>query len=95
MLSFGAPDLPGEQSHFNHPDHTWTMLEPLESDLDIFGFPSFDCKFKILNDTQGTVIAKLCDVFPNGESRLISYGSLNLTQHKSEQSPEALVQGKE
>ncbi len=51
MLSFGAPDLPGEQSFFNSPKTTWKSLR-LQRDLDIFGFPEFTCQFQLHNDTQ-------------------------------------------
>jgi hypothetical protein len=44
MLSFGAPDLPGEQRFFNLPEHTWTS-EALDGDVDLFGFPAFRCRF--------------------------------------------------
>ena len=92
MLSFGAPDLAGEQRFFNLPEHTWTSSS-LENEVDIFGFPTFSCSFKILNDTRGHLVAKLCDVFPDGKSRLLSYGVINLNHYKSDQKPEELVQG--
>ncbi len=93
MLSFGAPDLPGEQRFFNLPEHTWTSSS-LENEVDIFGFPIFSCSFKIMDDTHGQLVAKLCDVFPDGKSRLLSYGVINLNHYKSDQTPEELVCGK-
>jgi predicted acyl esterase len=92
MLSFGAPDLPGEQRFFNLPEHTWTS-SVLEDDLHIFGFPRFSCCFKLIGDSHGHLAAKFCDVFPDGKSRLISYGVINLNHHKSNETPEELVEG--
>ena len=92
MLSFGGPDLPGEQRFFNLPEHTWTG-ENLDEDLDVFGFPKLSCSFRVLDDSQGQLVAKFCDVFPDGRTRLISYGVANLCHHKSSEQPEPLVPG--
>jgi predicted acyl esterase len=35
-------------------------------------------------------VAKLCDVFPDGRSRLLSFGVINLNHYKSNQEPEQL-----
>ena len=90
MLSFGDPDMPGDQRFFNHPNLTWTMEECVQDKLDIFGFPEFRCQFAIDNDTQGFLTAKLCDVFPNGQSKLMSIGTWNLCHFKSHENPEEL-----
>ena len=52
MLSFGGPDLPGEQSYFNSPRTTWKS-QRLQRDLNLFGFPELHCQFQVHNDTQG------------------------------------------
>ena len=41
------------------------------------------------------VIVRLCDVHPMGESTLVTYGVLNLTHRESNESPEALISGKQ
>ena len=92
MLSFGGPDLPAEQSYFNSPRTTWKS-QRLQRDLDLFGFPEFNCQFQIHNDTQGALIVKLCDEFPDGQTRLISFGVMNLTHYKSHEKPEQLRTG--
>ena len=94
MLSSGDPDLPGEQRFFNHPHMTWTMNEKLTESMDIYGFPEFSCQFEMVNDTEGQLTAKLCDLFPDGSSRLLTVGNLNLCHHKSHENPESLVIGK-
>ena len=51
MLSFGGPDLPGNQSIFNKPKTTWKS-QSLQRELDLFGFSQFSCQFQLHNDTQ-------------------------------------------
>lgn len=58
MLSFGAPDLPGEQSFFNNPRTTWKSAR-LQRELDLFGFPEFSCQFQLHNDTQVISVQQL------------------------------------
>ena len=92
MLSFGAPDLPGEQRFFNKPEHTWTS-SVIEDDVDIFGFPTMTCNFRVLDGCHGHLVAKMCDLFPDGRSRFICYGVINLNHYKSNQKPEELTEG--
>ena len=81
MLSFGDPDLPGEQRFFNHPQLTWYSEAPLDEPMEIVGFPLFRFEaFAVTNDTEGYLAVKLCDVFPDGSSRLISLGVQNLCE---------------
>ena len=42
---------------------------------------------------KGALIVKLCDEFPDGQTRLISFGVLNLTHYKSDEKPEQLRTG--
>ena len=47
--------------------------------LEIFGFPTFVFEGISTEElSQNHVVVRLCDVFPNGQSRLISYGVINL-----------------
>lgn len=94
MLSFGNPDLPVEQRFFNKPDATWLTTESLDKSLDLLGRPELKFDFQLCNDTQGALIAKLCDVFPDGQTKLICYGVLNLTHYRSDETPESLEIGK-
>jgi predicted acyl esterase len=42
---------------------------------------------------QGALIVKMCDEFPDGQTRLLSFGVMNLTQYKSNGKPEQLRTG--
>ena len=42
---------------------------------------------------KGALIVKLCDEFPDGQTRLISFGVMNLTHYKSSEKPEQLRTG--
>ena len=90
LLSFGAPDLPGEQSFFNNPKHTWIFPNELDKPMEIFGFCKFVFEFSLHSDTQGMLAIKMCDIFPNGKSRLITNGVMNLSQIQSNEKPETL-----
>ena len=97
LLSFGAPDLPGDQKLFNNPNHTWisnVFGQPCSEILDIFGFPKFECEFRIDADTEAMLSIKFCDVFPSGTQRLISNGVLNLNHIVSNEDPKNLEKGK-
>ena len=65
----------------------------LEDELEILGHP-------VLSATITSTVpvaflsAKLCDVFPDGSSALVSRGVLNLTHRNSSTSPEPLEAGK-
>jgi uncharacterized protein len=65
---------------------------PLEDELEILGHP-------VLSATIASslrvahVSARLCDVFPDGTSALVSRGVLNLTHRRSSTDPEALEPG--
>ena len=51
---------------------------PLAEPLDLLGAPVLTARLAI-DRPAGLVIARLCDVAPDGSSRLMSYGVLNLT----------------
>ncbi|XP_059081176.1 uncharacterized protein LOC131879004 [Tigriopus californicus] len=77
-LSFGAPDLAGNQSFANARDATWTTKH-LDRQLPMFGFPKVHIEGYVSKGFKGCLVARLCDVFPDGKSRLLSYGVKNLT----------------
>ena len=66
---------------FNHPQMTWTMTTANEEPMEIFGFAKlhFDA-FEVVNDTEGHLAVKLCDIFPDGSARLLTIGVQNLCE---------------
>jgi hypothetical protein len=65
---------------------------PVESELEIMGHPRIE--LAIASTTPvAFVSAKLCDVFPDGTSALVSRTILNLTHRTSHERPEPLEPG--
>jgi len=62
---------------------------PIAGALDIVGSPTlfFDCQ---VDKPKAQLIARLCDVMPDGRSTLITLGTLNLTHADSHESPQSL-----
>ena len=92
VRGLGGPDYPGEQKFFNNLLHTWILNQPLKEAVDIFGFAVFRCEFRLHDDTEAMLAVKLCDVFPDGSTRLITSGVLNLTHKDSHENPTQLKQ---
>lgn len=66
----------------------------LDQAVDLVGAPSI--KLRLSADKPAAQIAvRLCDVFPDGTSALISHGMLNLQHRKSHETPEAVLPGEE
>ncbi len=90
-FTFG-PELPDEQSG----DHARSLCfdaAPAEAPRDIVGAPVV--KLTLSSDRPLALIAvRLCDLFPDGTSALITIGVLNLAHHASHESPELLEPGK-
>ena len=64
-------------------------LEPLAEDLDVVGFPV--CELELAVDRpRALVCVRLCDVFPDGASALVTRGLLNLTHRNGHEQPEPL-----
>ncbi len=78
-LSFGEADLPPDQRMANTLCETWTT-STLDKVVADFGFPTLTADVAILNDVEGQIVVRICDVFPTGEIRLVSYGVSLLTQ---------------
>jgi uncharacterized protein len=90
-FTFG-PELPDEQSE----DDARSVIfdgEVLDEPLDIVGAPEFTFTF-LSDQPQALLAVRLCDVFPDGRSALITYGYLNLTHFQSHENPEALAPGR-
>lgn len=91
-LPMGSPiDLPSEQS----PDDEKSLCfdsAPLEEDIDVVGQPIV--RLRVAADrAEAFVFARLCDVWPDGTSHLITRGTMNLTHRMSHEYPELLVPG--
>ena len=66
--------------------------EPLNDPLEILGNPSL--QVSVTSDKpQAMLVARMCDVWPDGRSTLISRGVLNLSHRESHEYPTSLVPG--
>jgi len=65
---------------------------PLAETIEVLGAPSVT--LELASDRPvATLVARLCDVHPSGESLRVSYGVLNLTHRDSHEQPTPLVSG--
>jgi len=74
---FGAD---GEAARDQRPDDGGSLnfdSDPFETDTDILGIPRLDIRLKS-DRPHAVLVARLCDVAPDGSSLRISYGMLNL-----------------
>ncbi len=87
----GDGELPIDQRVDDAKSLTWDS-EPLAEPLEFVGAPLV--RLRIKSDKPLAAIAvRLCDVYPDGASGLVSYGLLNLAQRRSAEHPEPLVPG--
>ena len=56
--------------------------KPFDHDVAVLGQPTLHCTVAVENSDTGVLIARLCDVFTDGKSTLLSYGVLNLNHYK-------------
>lgn len=90
-----AADLPFGPPWDQRTDEAWSLVydwpaaaEPLE----IMGHPRVE--LTVTSSVPVTFVsAKLCDVFPDGTSALVTRGILNLTHRESHEEPQALEPG--
>ncbi|CDX24968.1 Glutaryl 7-ACA acylase-like protein [Mesorhizobium plurifarium] len=68
---------------------TLPLIEPIE----LLGRPKLKFAFSV-DRPVAQIVARLCDVSPEGVSQRITYRPLNLTHFASHESPEALVPGR-
>lgn len=67
--------------------------EPLAEPLEILGFP--EAKLSLSVDwPDALVVVRLCDLFPDGRSALVTRGLLNLAHRESHEHPEPLEPGR-
>lgn len=90
-----AGHLPFGQPMDQRPDEAWSLMydwPPLEEEVEVLGYPRFEVTVRS-SAPVAFLAAKLCDVFEDGTSALVSRGFLNLTHRTSHWEPEALVPG--
>jgi len=94
MVGIGySGEFPGDQQQDDA--HSLTFdTPPLGQVLNIIGQPKLEL---ILSSDQpiSNLVARLCDVHPDGESTLITLGVLNLAHRTSHENPEAMVPGED
>ena len=85
-------ELPGDQA----PDDARSVCfdtPPLDEPLELLGRPELEIRFSV-NRPTAQIVARLCDVSPEGESFRITYRALNLAHHASHETPEPLIPGR-
>jgi predicted acyl esterase len=86
-----AGESPADQRH----DDAFSLVfdgERLTEDFEILGFP--EVEIALASDKPvAQLCVRLCDVAPDGSSRRISYGVLNLTHRDDHAAPSALSPG--
>ncbi|XP_048582745.1 uncharacterized protein LOC5516120 isoform X2 [Nematostella vectensis] len=86
-MASSSLDMPTDQSHDDGLSLRWDSCA-LEHDVSVLGFP--EVEFELSSDQpQAQIAVRLCDVFPDGSSTLISRGILNLT-HREGHGPESV-----
>ena len=80
-MSFGAPDLAGDQRHVSGQHGCW-FSGPLQQDLHIFGHVEVTCQLEV---QSAHVFVSLCHVMTSrgGGYRLLTYGVKNMSGEKS------------
>ena len=84
-------DLPSEQTPDDERSLCFTSA-PLEEDLPVVGQPLVRLRVSA-DKPEAFVFARLCDVWPDGSSHLVTRGNLNLTHRDSHEFPQALEPG--
>jgi uncharacterized protein len=87
-----AGELPGDQ----RPDDALSLtfdFEPLTQPLEILGFPAVTLDLAV-DRPRALVCVRLCEVFADGTSALVTRGVLNLTHRESHEALSALEPGK-
>lgn len=67
--------------------------EPLAEPLEILGFPEATLSLAV-DRPSALVVVRLCDVFPDGRSALVTRGLLNLAHRDGHEHPEPLEPGR-
>jgi predicted acyl esterase len=89
--ALGAVDLAGDQRIEDAQDLRFTTA-PLVEPLELLGFPRLQVRVTA-DRPQALLMARMCDVAPDGSSTLISRGVLNLTHRAGNEDPAPLAPG--
>jgi uncharacterized protein len=87
-----SADLAGDQ----RPDDAVSLsfdLAPLDRPLELLGFPAAVLMLSA-DRPQALVCVRLCDIFPDGTSALVTRGLLNLTHRESHEEPTPIEPGR-
>jgi predicted acyl esterase len=90
-----AGKLPWGQPDDQRPDDALSLVydwEPLADELELLGHPRLELEL-VSSVPVAFLSAKLCDVFPDGTSALVSRGVLNLAHRESSARPSPLEPG--
>jgi uncharacterized protein len=90
-----AEGQPGELPADQRPDDALSLtfdFEPLAEPLEILGQPAVALDLEA-DRPQALVAVRLCEVFPDGTSALVTRGVLNLAHRESHEHPSALAPG--
>ncbi|MBB3772175.1 hypothetical protein FHS55_002787 [Angulomicrobium tetraedrale] len=68
--------------------------EPLDASFDMLGAPVVELRGRC-NVALAQLVAKICDVAPDGTSTLVTWGCLNLAHRAGSAEPQALTQGED
>ncbi len=91
-FAFGpAEELPGDQQAEDAGSRVFDTAV-LSEKLAILGNPTLRVGLRS-NQPQALVAARLCDVWPDGSSTLITRGILNLSQRDGKSTPKSLIPG--
>lgn len=93
FLKFGdAPGQNGEQAGDDGRSHTFTG-PALDAAVEILGAP--EVTLRVTSDRpQAQLAVRLCEVFPDGSSKLVTTGLLNLTHRDGHAEPQPLEPGR-
>jgi uncharacterized protein len=87
-----TPRDPADQRSFEQRCLTYSS-EPLESDVEVIGAPRL-VLYVAADALDVDMCVRLCDVFPDGRSRLLNTGALKGSHAESNERPTALQPGK-
>lgn len=91
--SFGLDgELPDDQAVEDGLSLCFTS-SPVAERVEILGFPEVTVRLAV-DEPQALLAVRLCDVAPDGSSRLVSRGLLNLTHGEGHETVEELVPGR-
>ncbi|WP_149563665.1 CocE/NonD family hydrolase [Streptomyces cacaoi] len=94
VLQFGdLAGRPGDQSADDGRSHTFTSA-PLTERLEILGEPEVELTVSA-DRPRAQLAVRLCEVTPDGASRLVTTGLLNLTHRDSHAEPQPLEPGRQ